>query len=331
MEEFMDPFQNYCITIGIIFLVFDMIIFNIWFPKKYGRSGNKKEKLRIKGCFWREIKNAIKEKHRIWMFTLADDHIVRTAQKWSLVIAVFALATGVFCLYHLHMFFVSKPLPYSKLVLAIGMILCLCEFICVVYRDRVEYIKKKKKKLISHIYKWKPYGQSGVSRRLADRFPANWKNFEEFHLHIERNIGYGYHFYEEYKINSREAVYTYLCEYQEKCKLDILQIIHVSKITTDKITWLNLYFQKIITDYFGRENIEVPITLTFILCVEKSTDLFRRIIDTQIQQIEERSVLPIGISFDNGNVCFTRTDGTEDFVVGFLRAIMLEVLYGEKG
>lgn len=330
MEDFTDPYQNYCLALGIIFLVFYMIIFNIWFPKKYGGSGNKKEKLRIKGFFLHEIINAIKEKRRIWMVTLADNHIVRTAQKCSLVIAVLALFTGIFSLYHLYMFFMSKPLPFSQLVLAISMTLCLCEAICVVYRERVERIKKKKKKAISHIHKWNPYGQSGLSRRLADRFPGNWKNFEELNTHIEKNINHGFHFYEEYKFNVKEGVYTYLCEYEEKCKLDILQIIHVSKMTTEKISWLNLYFQKIITDYFGREKVEVPMTLTFILCVEKSTDLFRRIIDTQIQQIEERSVLPIGISFENGNVCFTRTDGTEDFVVGILRSLMLDILFEEK-
>lgn len=329
MEDFADPLNNYCITLVMIYLVF-RLIFNVWFPKKYGGTRDKKEKLRIKGFFLHEIINAIKEKRRIWMLTFADNHIVRTAQKWSIVIAVLALLTGIFSLYHLYMFFEGKPLPFSKLVLAIGIILGLCEFICVIYRERVEYIKKKKKKMISRIYKWKPYGQSGLSRRLADRFPGYWKNFEELNLYIERNMSYGFYFYEEYKLNAKEVVYTYLCEYQEKCKLDILQIIHVSQITTDKITWLNLYFQKIITDYFGRENVEVPITLTFILCVEKSTDLFRRIIDTQIQQIEDRSVLPIGISFENGNICFTRTDGTEDFVVGILRLMMLDILYEEK-
>ena len=87
------------------------------------------------------------------------------------------------------------------------------------------------------------------------------------------------------------------------------------------------YFNSFIRSYFQEEEWKAVISLTFVLCVDKVSDVYREMIDTQIQEVHERYVLPAGIVFPNGNLCLATFWRNKDFEADIVVRHLLSFLY----
>lgn len=336
MDELNNELINYVVVIWIFIMIASENIKHLWFPKKKGRSVSEFEKLRNKQYFRHNLKNSLK-----WWISYADNKKIRQGQFGASILFVLEILIGIFGVYRIFRILLcpgeyeSLPinsminnLSYSNSLVKIAGVLFIWNQIMIARGVSAEYSKKGRKEIIQNLQNWQPYKPNGMSRRLADRFPDRWGTFENLNSHIYRNCGsWGYHFFEKNSWSDEEVIYTYFCEYEEKYSLDILQVIHVPILKLEHLKDLDSYLKSLLENYFEGENISQTVTLSYILCVEKENNLYKRMIDTQIQQVEERSVLRMGFSKTNKNLCFTTAYGNQDFEARMLRVKMLDILY----
>ena len=116
-------------------------------------------------------------------------------------------------------------------------------------------------------------------------------------------------------------------EYDDKIALDIIQLIRIPRMQKKHIKQLNEYFETLIRSYFSEDEWKTPITLTFILCVDEKTETYRRLIDTQIQQVPDRFIQPVGVVFKDHEIQMTTFWRCKEFEAGMLEEWLTMFLY----
>ena len=163
---------------------------------------------------------------------------------------------------------------------------------------------------------------------MADQYLGKWRTYDSFNEKI-RTGSYvlGYRFYERYEWESNEFIDTYLREYKGNIALDVVLLIRVPEMKRKHVDIADEYFNSFIRSYFQEEEWKAVISLTFVLCVDKVSDVYREMIDTQIQEVHERYVLPAGIVFPNGNLCLATFWRNKDFEADIVVRHLLSFLY----
>ena len=191
-----------------------------------------------------------------------------------------------------------------------------------------EYSKRKQEKIQRNLYAWRPMKYEGLNHCIADQYLGKWRTYDSFNEKI-RTGSYvrGYRFYERYEWESDEFIDTYLREYKENIALDVVLLIRVPEMKRKHVDIADEYFNSFIRSYFQEEEWKAVISLTFVLCVDKVSDVYREMIDTQIQQVYGRYVLPAGIVFPNGNLCLATFWRNKDFEADIVASCLLSFLY----
>lgn len=271
-----------------------------------------------------------------WQLSLADNPGVHKAQLLSIAVSVISLIYGIFTLRfgwvnHLGSISVGNinlNLPNIRHFRDVEIVLLVCYVMSVFIVGKEEYSKGKIKKIKKGLYKWKPWKYKGMNHCIADKYISKWKTYDQFNEKI-RSGSYrlGYRFYERKAWSENEFADTYLREYDGRIALDIIQLIRVPKMQKRHIDMASEYFSSLIQSYFEEKDWKTPITLTFVLCVDEISDTYRKMIDVQIQPVEDRYVIPAGIIFPDGDLSITTFWKNEDFIPEVYAEDLLNFLY----
>lgn len=294
---------------GFAIIIIVASLYKCWFPIKetpgdmISREEEKYKRKRI--LTFKDIQ---------WQLSLADNPGIRKAQLLSIAVGAVSLVYGIFTLRFglvnqidtISIGHINLNYPNIRHFSDVEIVLFCCYALCHFIAMKEEYSKNKTKKIKKGLYKWKPWKYKGMNHCIADKYISKWKTYDQFNEKIRSgSYRWGYRFFERKVWSENEFADTYLREYDGKISLDIIQLIRVPQIQKRHIDMVSEYFSSFIQSYFEEKDWKTPITLTFVLCVDEISDTYREMIDVQIQQVEDRYVIPAGIIFPDGDLCIT--------------------------
>lgn len=267
---------------------------------------------------------------------LADNPGIHKAQSLSIAVGIVSLVYGIFTLRFgwvnqldaISIGGINLKYPNIRHFRDVEIVLFGCHVMSEFIARKEEYSKSKIKKIKKSLYKWKPWKYEGMNHCIADKYISKWKTYDQFNEKI-RDGSYllGYRFYERKAWSENEFADTYLREYDGRIALDIIQLIRVPKMQKRHIDMASEYFSSFIESYFEEKEWKTPITLTFVLCVDEVSNTYRKMIDVQIQPVEDRYVIPAGIVFPDGDLSITTFWKSRDFLSKRYAEELLDFLY----
>ena len=315
---------------GAIFIVVNNLSF-YWFPLKrtIGDILFKREKTY-------QVKEKVSLQNLKWQLSLSKNPSMRKGQIFAIALSIVSLVYGIYTLkfgvvrqlqdFEIGRINLDHPniMHFWNVEIALYFLHMLGQGISL----KEEYSKRKQEKIQRNLYAWRPMKYEGLNHCIADQYLGKWRTYDSFNEKI-RTGSYvrGYRFYERYEWESDEFIDTYLREYKENIALDVVLLIRVPEMKRKHVDIADEYFNSFIRSYFQEEEWKAVISLTFVLCVDKVSDVYREMIDTQIQEVHERYVLPAGIVFPNGNLCLATFWRNKDFEADIVVSRLLSFLY----
>ena len=315
---------------GAIFIVVNNLSF-YWFPLKrtIGDILFKREKTY-------QVKEKVSLQNLKWQLSLSKNLSMRKGQIFAIALSIVSLVYGIYTLkfgwvrqfqdLEIGRIKLDHPniMHFWNVEIALYFLHMLGQSISL----KEEYSKRKQEKIQRNLYAWSPMKYKGINHCIADQYLGKWRTYDSFNEKI-RTGSYvlGYRFYERYEWESNEFIDTYLREYKGNIALDVVLLIRVPEVKRKHVDIADEYFNSFIRSYFQEEEWKAVISLTFVLCVDKVSDVYREMIDTQIQEVHERYVLPAGIVFPNGNLCLATFWRNKDFEADIVASCLLSFLY----
>ena len=315
---------------GAIFIVVNNLSF-YWFPLKrtIGDILFKREKTY-------QVKEKVSLQNLKWQLSLSKNPSMRKGQIFAIALSIVSLVYGIYTLkfgvvrqlqdFEIGRINLDHPniMHFWNVEIALYFLHMLGQSISL----KEEYSKRKQEKIQRNLYAWSPMKYKGINHCIADQYLGKWRTYDSFNEKI-RTGSYvlGYRFYERYEWESNEFIDTYLREYKGNIALDVVLLIRVPEMKRKHVDIADEYLNSLIRSYFQEEEWKAPITLTFVLCVDKVSNVYREMIDTQIQQVYGRYVLPAGIVFPNGNLCLATFWRNKDFEADIVASCLLSFLY----
>ena len=315
---------------GAIFIVVNNLSF-YWFPLKrtIGDILFKREKTY-------QVKEKVSLQNLKWQLSLSKNPSMRKGQIFAIALSIVSLVYGIYTLkfgwvrqfqdLEIGRIKLDHPniMHFWNVEIALYFLHMLGQSISL----KEEYSKRKQEKIQRNLYAWSPMKYKGINHCMADQYLGKWRTYDSFNEKI-RTGSYvlGYRFYERYEWESDEFIDTYLREYKGNIALDVVLLIRVPEMKRKHVDIADEYFNSFIRSYFQEEEWKAVISLTFVLCVDKVSDVYREMIDTQIQEVHERYVLPAGIVFPNGNLCLATFWRNKDFEADIVASCLLSFLY----
>ena len=315
---------------GAIFIVVNNLSF-YWFPLKrtIGDILFKREKTY-------QVKEKVSLQNLKWQLSLSKNPSMRKGQIFAIALSIVSLVYGIYTLkfgvvrqlqdFEIGRINLDHPniMHFWNVEIALYFLHMLGQSISL----KEEYSKRKQEKIQRNLYAWSPMKYKGINHCMADQYLGKWRTYDSFNEKI-RTGSYvlGYRFYERYEWESNEFIDTYLREYKGNIALDVVLLIRVPEVKRKHVDIADEYFNSFIRSYFQEEEWKAVISLTFVLCVDKVSDVYREMIDTQIQEVHERYVLPAGIVFPNGNLCLATFWRNKDFEADIVASCLLSFLY----
>ena len=315
---------------GAIFIVVNNLSF-YWFPLKrtIGDILFKREKTY-------QVKEKVSLQNLKWQLSLSKNPSMRKGQIFAIALSIVSLVYGIYTLkfgvvrqlqdFEIGRINLDHPniMHFWNVEIALYFLHMLGQSISL----KEEYSKRKQEKIQRNLYAWSPMKYKGINHCMADQYLGKWRTYDSFNEKI-RTGSYvlGYRFYERYEWESNEFIDTYLREYKGNIALDVVLLIRVPEMKRKHVDIADEYFNSFIRSYFQEEEWKAVISLTFVLCVDKVSDVYREMIDTQIQEVHERYVLPAGIVFPNGNLCLATFWRNKDFEADIVASRLLSFLY----
>ena len=315
---------------GAIFIVVNNLSF-YWFPLKrtIGDILFKREKTY-------QVKEKVSLQNLKWQLSLSKNPSMRKGQIFAIALSIVSLVYGIYTLkfgvvrqlqdFEIGRINLDHPniMHFWNVEIALYFLHMLGQSISL----KEEYSKRKQEKIQRNLYAWSPMKYKGINHCMADQYLGKWRTYDSFNEKI-RTGSYvlGYRFYERYEWESDEFIDTYLREYKGNIALDVVLLIRVPEVKRKHVDIADEYFNSFIRSYFQEEEWKAVISLTFVLCVDKVSDVYREMIDTQIQEVHERYVLPAGIVFPNGNLCLATFWRNKDFEADIVVSRLLSFLY----
>ena len=315
---------------GAIFIVVNNLSF-YWFPLKrtIGDILFKREKTY-------QVKEKVSLQNLKWQLSLSKNPSMRKGQIFAIALSIVSLVYGIYTLkfgvvrqlqdFEIGRINLDHPniMHFWNVEIALYFLHMLGQSISL----KEEYSKRKQEKIQRNLYAWSPMKYKGINHCIADQYLGKWRTYDSFNEKI-RTGSYvlGYRFYERYEWESDEFIDTYLREYKGNIALDVVLLIRVPEMKRKHVDIADEYFNSFIRSYFQEEEWKAVISLTFVLCVDKVSDVYREMIDTQIQEVHERYVLPAGIVFPNGNLCLATFWRNKDFEADIVASCLLSFLY----
>ena len=315
---------------GAIFIVVNNLSF-YWFPLKrtIGDILFKREKTY-------QVKEKVSLQNLKWQLSLSKNPSMRKGQIFAIALSIVSLVYGIYTLkfgvvrqlqdFEIGRINLDHPniMHFWNVEIALYFLHMLGQSISL----KEEYSKRKQEKIQRNLYAWSPMKYKGINHCIADQYLGKWRTYDSFNEKI-RTGSYvlGYRFYERYEWESNEFIDTYLREYKGNIALDVVLLIRVPEMKRKHVDIADEYFNSFIRSYFQEEEWKAVISLTFVLCVDKVSDVYREMIDTQIQEVHERYVLPAGIVFPNGNLCLATFWRNKDFEADIVVSRLLSFLY----
>ena len=315
---------------GAIFIVVNNLSF-YWFPLKrtIGDILFKREKTY-------QVKEKVSLQNLKWQLSLSKNPSMRKGQIFAIALSIVSLVYGIYTLkfgvvrqlqdFEIGRINLDHPniMHFWNVEIALYFLHMLGQSISL----KEEYSKRKQEKIQRNLYAWSPMKYKGINHCIADQYLGKWRTYDSFNEKI-RTGSYvlGYRFYERYEWESNEFIDTYLREYKGNIALDVVLLIRVPEVKRKHVDIADEYFNSFIRSYFQEEEWKAVISLTFVLCVDKVSDVYREMIDTQIQEVHERYVLPAGIVFPNGNLCLATFWRNKDFEADIVVSRLLSFLY----
>ena len=315
---------------GAIFIVVNNLSF-YWFPLKrtIGDILFKREKTY-------QVKEKVSLQNLKWQLSLSKNPSMRKGQIFAIALSIVSLVYGIYTLkfgvvrqlqdFEIGRINLDHPniMHFWNVEIALYFLHMLGQSISL----KEEYSKRKQEKIQRNLYAWSPMKYKGINHCMADQYLGKWRTYDSFNEKI-RTGSYvlGYRFYERYEWESDEFIDTYLREYKGNIALDVVLLIRVPEMKRKHVDIADEYFNSFIRSYFQEEEWKAVISLTFVLCVDKVSDVYREMIDTQIQEVHERYVLPAGIVFPNGNLCLATFWRNKDFEADIVVSRLLSFLY----
>ena len=316
---------------GVAILVIINNLYFYWFPSKrtIGDILFKREKTY-------QVKEKVSLQNLKWQLSLSKNPSMRNGQIFAIALSIVSLVYGIYTLkfgvvrqlqdFEIGRINLDHPniMHFWNVEIALYFLHMLGQSISL----KEEYSKRKQEKIQRNLYAWSPMKYKGINHCMADQYLGKWRTYDSFNEKI-RTGSYvlGYRFYERYEWESNEFIDTYLREYKGNIALDVVLLIRVPEMKRKHVDIADEYFNSFIRSYFQEEEWKAVISLTFVLCVDKVSDVYREMIDTQIQEVHERYVLPAGIVFPNGNLCLATFWRNKDFEADIVASRLLSFLY----
>ena len=316
---------------GVAILVIINNLYFYWFPSKrtIGDTLFKKKKAY-------QVREKVSVQNLKWQLSLSKNPNMRKGQVFAIALSIVSLVYGIYTLkfgfvrqlqgLEIGRINLDHPniMHFWNVEIALYFLHMLGQSISL----KEEYSKRKQEKIQRNLYAWRPMKYEGLNHCIADQYLGKWRTYDSFNEKI-RTGSYvrGYRFYERYEWESDEFIDTYLREYKENIALDVVLLIRVPEMKRKHVDIADEYFNSFIRSYFQEEEWKAVISLTFVLCVDKVSDVYREMIDTQIQQVYGRYVLPAGIVFPNGNLCLATFWRNKDFEADIVASCLLSFLY----
>ena len=316
---------------GVAILVIINNLYFYWFPSKrtIGDTLFKKKKTY-------QVREKVSVQNLKWQLSLSKNPNMRKGQVFAIALSIVSLVYGIYTLkfgfvrqlqgLEIGRINLDHPniMHFWNVEIALYFLHMLGQSISL----KEEYSKRKQEKIQRNLYAWRPMKYEGLNHCIADQYLGKWRTYDSFNEKI-RTGSYvrGYRFYERYEWESDEFIDTYLREYKENIALDVVLLIRVPEMKRKHVDIADEYFNSFIRSYFQEEEWKAVISLTFVLCVDKVSDVYREMIDTQIQQVYGRYVLPAGIVFPNGNLCLATFWRNKDFEADIVASCLLSFLY----
>ena len=321
---------------GVAIVIIILSLKEFWFPSPEKLGDKIFHKSR--NMHPNRLKRKISIDNLKWQLKFSDNAQMRQGQIASVVLWIVALIYGIYCLQFGWTNQIGNLVigrikfgnhPNILHVMWMDVLLGACWYGISMIPSSVEYSKRKQKKIQKNLYNWKPWNYCGINRYPANQYLFCWNDYDEFRECLYKGSYYrgGYRPLERYNWNEKEFVDTYLREYDDKIALDIIQLIRIPRMQKKHIKQLNEYFETFIRSYFTENEWRTPITLTFILCVDEKTETYRKLIDTQIQQVQDRFIQPVGVVFKDHEIQMTTFWRCKDFEAGMLEEWLTMFLY----
>lgn len=316
---------------GVAILVIINNLYFYWLPSKrtIGDTLFKKKKTY-------QVREKVSVQNLKWQLSLSKNPSMRKGQIFAIALSIVSLVYGIYTLkfgwvrqfQDLEIGRINLDHPNIMHFWNVEIALYFLHMLGQSISLKEEYSKRKQEKIQRNLYAWSPMKYKGINHCMADQYLGKWRTYDSFNEKI-RTGSYvlGYRFYERYEWESNEFIDTYLREYKGNIALDVVLLIRVPEMKRKHVDIADEYLNSFIRSYFQEEEWKAAITLTFVLCVDKVSNIYREMIDTQIQQVHERHILPAGIVFPDGNLCLTTFWKNKDFDADMLSYWLLRMLY----
>ena len=158
----------------------------------------------------------------------------------------------------------------------------------------------------------------------ADKIPFIFDNFQKFSSFLEKTATQnGYQAQPALPTNERSNVTVYIRS-RKLWALDCIAIIRVPELTDEILHAENDKITEILINYYGTERMTDWISMISIICVDRITPAFQKLVNSNIRQGFKNFRLPVGISFGGKSIYIAKQ--RDGFAIGKYRKLRKEFL-----
>lgn len=136
----------------------------------------------------------------------------------------------------------------------------------------------------------------------ADKFPLSFDGFETLSSFLEKAVTQNdYQMQPTLFMNEQETV-TIFVRPNKLWKLDCIALVRTKELTDDILDMANNKITESLKAYYGTERITDTVSMISIICVDRITPTFQKLVNSNIQQGFKNLRLPVGISFGGKSI-----------------------------
>ena len=143
----------------------------------------------------------------------------------------------------------------------------------------------------------------------ADKFPLAFCSYDDLMNQLRESL-----LQNGYREQSSSPEVTLYVKPVWLSTLECFAIIRVAELSDELLNTMNDRITEILTEYYHGKRITDTVNMISVICVDRITPAFRKLLNSPAQQGLKNGRLPVGVSFGGKNVYVAKQ--TDGFAIG---------------
>lgn len=278
----------------VLFWIF-LIIVVMWFPLKEGILGRYKERRDRSNPLYKNglFRKASKRKNGYHILSELRGFYYR-----DIYIIIHIICMLIYGIYSSYTGWVNQKIMLIWV--------CIIVIPCAIVDEYYVYILKKAK---NEDKEWGPFRYCDVGGSRAERFPVNYRNFDEF---IQDFRSYckskGFIFEKEYELS--EGGGCWIFTRTKRMSREIIGVIWFKEMEHKHIDEMDKIFEVFLKNYSGFFPIGYPVNCIYLVCLDAENSMFRHLLNRPLRREGIRFCgINAGLSFESKQIYYSKMSG----------------------